>query len=61
MASGRMEIHRQEKATTLITFFDQQGQVNPGFFEDMSKFAGPEDESCVRTVSRSSVLSKISG
>ena len=48
------------KGSHLITFFDQQGQVNPGFFEDMSKLAGPEDEVIFlcRTGNRSSVLSK---
>ena len=44
----------------LITFFDQQGQANPGFFEEMSKLAGPNDEVIFlcRSGNRSGVLSE---
>lgn len=44
----------------LITFFDQQGQANPGFFEEMSKLAGAGDEVVLlcRSGQRSAVLSE---
>lgn len=44
----------------LITFFDQQGQTNPGFFEEMSKLAGSDDEVILlcRSGQRSAVLSE---